>query len=291
MNRGVLITPYQQGALEGINKTITIIHKESSTNVNVHRIFYSTMIQAGIHEFLISEKNPQKILLPKTSYKILSTEKLNEVDKVINDLFDFFMPEGYLNDDQYRAVANYKYFLKDIVLSMKLNKGVVSMLGRPDLNDIRDIIPPDLYFPLNNLFSNLETVSPELPLLSYSIPAKDVSIFYDLINTELFKNYALSHSQLESNHGSVNEVIQAGTNFYRKNIESLELKKLTMSLLSLTPKLVDSFFGKIPGHITDFFARLFTEQLAKDKKVVIYDFNPTIKYLIEQYLLTNLKKM
>ncbi|PGY60316.1 hypothetical protein [Bacillus thuringiensis] len=285
MNRGVLITPYQQGAFSAYDE----LFNKFNPSVNVQRIFYSTMIQGGMHEFLISEEDTQKILLPKTNYKILSSKDFNNVSEVINGLFDFFMPEGYKADKQYSDVIKYQCFLVDIVLAMKMNKSIVWMSKSPDLNDIRDKIPPDLYFPLYNLISRLEQVSPELPLLSYSIPAKDVSIFYDLINTELFKNYAFSHSQLESNHGSVNDVIEAGNNFYRKYIESLELKKLSISLLSLTPKLVDSFFGKIPGHIADFFARLFTEQLAKDKKVVIYDFTPTINYLLEQYLFAKIK--
>jgi hypothetical protein len=285
MNRGVIITPYQQGALAAFED----IFKEFNPSVNVQRIFYSTMIQGGMHEFLISEKDPKRILLPRTNYKLLPTEEFQNVNRVFYDLFNFFMPEGYEKDEQYSDVRKYQTFLIEIVLSMKMNKSIVSMLKRPDLNDIRDKIPPDLYFPIKNLIGGLERVSPELPLLSYSISAKDVSIFYELINSELFTSYALAHSQLESNHGSVNYVIETGTNFYRKNIELLELKKLSIDLLSLTPKLIDSFFGKIPGHITDFFAKLFTEQLTKDRKVVIYDFYPTLKYLIEQYLLAKIE--
>jgi len=285
MKRSVIISPYQYGYFSGVEH----VFNEFVPTVNLKRIFFSTMIQGGIQEFLLQD-DQNKVNFLSNHIKQFSSEHYEEVGRVLNDLFRYFLPEGYENDKKYKEVVLYKQYLYELISSMKMNKSFVLMSESPKLEYIKNLIPPDLFIPIENLVCRFESDTPQLPLPSQSIPHKDISIFYDLINSELFSEYAQNHNELENTNSSITKLVESGSNFYKKYIEYLELKKLSISLLEISPNLIDTFFGKIPGHIADFFARLFTDQLNLQKRVIVYHFHPTIKYLINEELLKKIEK-
>ena len=60
----------------------------------------------------------------------------------------------------------------------------------------------------------------------------------------------------------------------------MKLKKSSLSILEMTPKLIDAVFGKLPGTLAEVAAKVGVHALESRRRVVIYDFESGRRPLI-----------
>lgn len=62
-----------------------------------------------------------------------------------------------------------------------------------------------------------------------------------------------------------------------------------MSVIEITPKIIDLVFGKLPGGIAEVFAKIGFKYLESNNRVVIYDFGPSIREVFSANLIRMIK--
>ena len=82
-------------------------------------------------------------------------------------------------------------------------------------------------------------------------------------------------------------VVSSGKNVFSQNKRLLQLKKSSLSILQVTPELVDTVFGKLPGALAEISANLGIRLLESKRRIVVYDFGPSTR----DVLFSNLVRM
>jgi len=61
----------------------------------------------------------------------------------------------------------------------------------------------------------------------------------------------------------------------------LKTKRVAISLLPITSKVIDTVFGKLPGTLAEFFANALASWLQDERRVVIYQFPDLLRITME----------
>jgi len=72
---------------------------------------------------------------------------------------------------------------------------------------------------------------------------------------------------------AIEDILNTGSKLFRENKSLLTLKRNALSILDITPKIVDAAFGKLPGTLSEGFAKLGNKYLEERRRIVIYTFD------------------
>jgi hypothetical protein len=282
--RRIYFGPYQLGLMnalhDGVNHPDMLKHRNP---INVEAIIFSSMIQCGIERFemphfddpLFDNLN-SKFLTSRIDY--LSTkDEGNSLETVVNT-FQKYLPEEYKHDMKYMPVRQIQYLIADLVFSLEHKTSILSLPSIPKISQIENLLPPELLFPIKNLLSSFEQLNPSLPYPKLSIPSSQIARFEQIINSDLFSSYSSKHSELEklsiAKENALNNIVESGKIIFQKNLDYLQLKNIILSVLPLTAKGIDIFFGKLPGSLAYYLANTLSNLLKDEHRIIIYQFNP-----------------
>ncbi len=292
--RKVYISAYNLGALAAYNDTLNmppLIEKLKAHPWDVEGLFYSTMIQGGIQrfQFFPSDKRSTKkstFLSNRVSFFSEHDQDYSFVTGLIDKYFSNFLPDNYKKDDKYDPVISLSYFLVDLFFSIRKKTSIVCILPLPRLTKCEQLLPPELLIPIRNFFNTIETENANLPLIKKTVSHKDIKVVEDIISSDLFSQYCLYHKDLENSKKpvsiAISEVSKAGQRMLNKYSQVLDIRKLTMSLLPISSKLVDVLFGKLPEIFVEQVASFLGNVLKNEQRVVIYQLDPLFTELIHK---------
>jgi hypothetical protein len=79
---------------------------------------------------------------------------------------------------------------------------------------------------------------------------------------------------------TISNIAKLGGKLSIKYEKLLYLKHLTISLLPVTPKIIDVVFGKLPGTLAEHSFKLLNDWLKEERRIVLYHFHPTFEEIV-----------
>ena len=296
MKKG-MIGPYQLGVLEGLAEMLRIAEKVTHEDgADIEGIFYVSAFQAGVDEFLVSDFIDRPC--PRSDFvesrtTVVPRQQTEYIWKAVDATFSSHLPQDWRRNDEYSSVRELNAFVVDLLEAMSAGASLLSPWGIPDMAEAQARLPSELSVPLANLLSTIRDMQAPSPVPLKAIASEDVQRFNEIISSDVFCKYTAAQSALDDLEApvesSLSMVVSSGRNLVLKAPKILQIRKSTVGILQLTPKLVDTVFGKIPGAVAEVGAKLGISLLESRRRIVIYDFRPSLEHLLLSNLIRMLK--
>lgn len=291
--RTVSVGAYQLGMLDVLKDIANLpLILEHLPPVDVEGIVYGCMIQCGAERFEVARIENRS--LPNSKYlrsrlSYIPEEKTFKARNIISRAFQSFLPREYRRDAKCYEVWDIENFLADLLLCAERKTALMTLSALPDPDQFEGILPSELLVPVRNLLSTLEPSNIGSPLPRSSISAVGIRRFEEIISSDLFSAYSKQHSELESSlvpkSAALKSIAETGDKLFRRHINLLQLKKLTLIILPVTAKIVDTIFGKLPGVLAGYFTSLLTDALKDERRIVVYQLDSVFRDLITSRVL------
>lgn len=281
MRKG-LLSPYNEGALSELRFLVEKVKSITGEDgCDIDGIFYATAFQAGIDHFVLHprpELEPQrptsKFMQKRTSME--STDSWGKNWSEIRKAFSIYLPDNWWRDDKYSEVWSWIAFISELLGAIQSRACVLSVAGVPDTTGLEDLAPPELLAPLKNLAAAFEPISVPSIVPIHAVSREHIDRYQQIIAGDLFANYVGSETRLDDNSSQVpavlDDVLTRGRALVKENSRLLSLQSSIAGLLSITPKVVDALFGKLPGVIADIATKLGGQYIESRMRIVVYDF-------------------
>jgi len=281
MRKG-LLGSYNEGALSALRFLVEKTEEiTGQAGCDIEGIFYATAFQAGIDHFVLyprPESEPQR---PTSEFlqkrmSIVSVDRSGKNWTEIRNAFSNYLPDNWWRDDKYSAVWSWNAFIGELLDAMESRACVLSVTGVPDTAALEEFAPPELLTPLKNLAAAFESISAPSTVPTLAVSREHMERYQQIIAGDLFENYVGSETRLDDNASQVpavlDDVLTRGRALVKENPRLLSLRQSIVGLLSVTPKVVDALFGKLPGAIADMATKLGGQYIEDRRRIVVYDF-------------------
>jgi hypothetical protein len=283
MSRTLIFTPFEHGyiaALEHIFNKGPLVDKENV--IDIPHVLLSALTMSGVDNISSMGKfeNSNTTLVKSITSKS-SAKKWNEVYTKTKNIIDAYKSDAKSGKVK-KELDEVQHKISQLLFSLKTNSGIITFSNFTELKN-KDILPIDIAVPLEILMSSIQTKSANLPVLKYETDKKDIRRFITILESKEFKYYKEAQSEIEQNQNLTSKTIKAieiaGKDLYKKNISHIEIKENALKAIPLTGKVVELFFGKLPGVLTDFSATVVGDYLKLNKSIPIYSCEPIIKQI------------
>src|ERR1051326_3977127 len=230
------------------------------SGVDFNAFFYACMIQAGVEEFEVlnldkadSNLNELDIAPPDSEFLSRRTSNLpvNEWVRIyasIRSAFDGCFTKDIHAESDFSILLS---FLTDLMLSVKRKTSVVWLNPLPNLSALQDVMRPEFFLIVKNLFSAIEQETARVPIPIGFISSDHFRRFQDIISSDLFQRYSAGHSQFEDGRilkiNAVKSVETSGRALIARNKTLLKAQRFAISTIPISTKVIDTVFGKLPG--------------------------------------------
>lgn len=296
------------GVVQEISNEDLFIDALNIPRINTYAITFNYLVQSGVdvfvtgslkdhHRFLSESKNDKRL------YDFLKEKAINIPDKKIEvayksieDIFQYYLPENYFRDEKYQEIWGIKSLLHDLMIASNTGTSLFRKVNTitEDLEKAKDLLPLELYLPIKYLINSICQDTIDLPRTNHYLNKEDIKRFENVFNEKSFLDYKSSHSTLDNlitpKKNALLNIQNNSINLYRKYSGLINIKKGILTTLSVTPKLVDATFGKIPGTIADLAAKLLTNMIDTNRRIVIYDYEPIYNEIFYERILIPMKK-
>ncbi len=92
-------------------------------------------------------------------------------------------------------VSKLLLFLADLMLAVKRKTSLVWLNPIPNIYDLQNSMPPELFIIIRNLMLAIEHEAASVPIPKSFISAEHFRRFQDVIGSDLFGNYSANHRQ------------------------------------------------------------------------------------------------
>jgi hypothetical protein len=286
--RTALVGPFQVVRVDAVNDAANVEpFLENLPRLNVPELWYSSVIQAGVEKlelFSTIGETPIKssILQKRITWHDSPefTEKFFIVEHAFRNHFGV-KPESDLD----KSLSKLKNFIVELLLATHRKQSLVYFDQIPDTKALEKILPIDLLLPFRNLFLTLQENSPKLASVKGTLAIQDITIFEEIIAGKAFFEYEQSQRDLDDGQIPVSAAIKTVENLSHRLVSSspllLKTKRVAISLLPLSSKIIDTVFGKLPGSLAEFFTSLLTKWLQDNQRLIIYQFDDLLKLTME----------
>jgi hypothetical protein len=288
------ISAYQLGALSAYRKFLEIAEGlTGELGCDTDAVFYSAAFQGGFDKFVISHIDDEKkhisdFIMSRTEF--LKNPYENEFKSIENAFLEHF-GDAYRMDNKLSPVRTFNMFLVDLLTAMHTGSSVVEVFGIPDPNVLEKLLPSHLFVPINNLLSSVQQETILLPGASSIYQREDINRLREILESNNFRKYSDIHMVLDDQDQDSSKAIiniTHASNVLQKAAGNLlALKKSSIGLLSVTPKIVDAAFGKLPGAVADVAAKLGMTFVEERRRIVVYSYN----HLMMNVMIKNIHRM
>lgn len=285
MERKLIITPFEHGGLWVLHKVLNEGSlSEESNPIDIPHLLLAAVTMAGVDSIhSIGHLQNTNTTLVKKIVKESTIKEWVTCNKQIDDILKLYAStEGQKEIPQ--VFRSTQYFISHLFFAMKTNS-VILYLG--DLNELKNqsFFPPEFNMPFKILLSAIQTKNAELPVVKYEIDKKDIRKLLEVLGSKEFNLYKEAQSEIESSKNlttrTINLIEKAGKDLYRKNSKILNLNESIIKAIPLSSKVVDLFFGKIPGGLTELFNKILIDYLNLNKTIPLYNYDSFITGLMK----------
>lgn len=251
-------------------------------------VVYHALIQAGVHS--IRQVDGLRSDLPE----LVGSERLTNGDgKEYYDLFqgiqDILLKHsmGLEETGDKGKFTSLSLFLTDLIYGLKTDSAMIAVLPLPKIEDYYGVISPHMLSAIGNLFPNLAPIGAITPIPQLSIEASKVQVFEELLGSQLFSAYSNAHCRLESSRESdvaiINDVSLRAKSVWQRFSNTVDLKRLALTLMPITKNMADKVLTGLPGTLTSLLADILISAAQQEKRIVIYDYGRSHKDLLNAH--------
>lgn len=294
MRKG-LFGAYELGALSAMSKLLKNTEQHTGEKAcDIESLFYATAFQAGIDQFLLPtitdmESPRSEFVRARTAF--IERGQPDAYWTALRQSFSRHLPAGWERDDKFSNVWAWIAFLADLFTAMEEGASLLAVSYIPDPSKVEALLPSELLVPLSNLAGSFQNIAVPSIVPANIITKESIERFQTVILSDMFSGYVGAQETLGDERvtvtGAVDRVLGAGREIVKANPQLLAIRRSVVGILSVTPKLIDAVFGKLPGALAEVAAKLGINFFENRHRVVVYDFQP----LVEKLVLTNLVRM
>jgi hypothetical protein len=287
MERKLIISPAEQvwlyGYQAGLNQSP---YYQKELPVDVPHFFFSAITMAGADSIqsMLPLEETSTTLIKKIVKKPLIKEWANCLVNVEENFKMYPLPQ--MSKKLETEFFLLKHTVLQLLFAMKSNSSVLLL---SDLQSIKNTskIPPELTMPFELLFSSIQSKNAQLPIVKYDLPKKDVRKLLEILGSKEFETYKEAQSEIEKNKNltskTINSIEAAGKDLYRVNKKYLTLKESVVKAVPLSPKVIELYFGKLPGVLVEFASKILLDYLGINNTIPIYSAD-SISFLLKSRL-------
>jgi hypothetical protein len=262
-----------------------------SSNIPLDKMIYVAAFQGGVQEFVTPMKFNEGSSVDKfISGKII--EPAQQTSEFLKQMISVF--SEYSSKEEDKSSVMIMSFVCDLIAGMQNDSSIINVSGIPKISEVKESLPPELSMPICHLLSQLITTDELLPAPSLNIDSDSVTRFKEILDSNLYSQYSSAHKELEcanlSNKKVLANVRDKGENILAKGSNALKMRRVSMNVMPVLPKIVDAAFGKLPGILAQMAGDLATKSMQNNKNIVVYQFqdwsdeytNSTLAYLRSQ---------
>ena len=309
--RRIFLSPCHLEAIQVYNEVVNLpllVEEYKLPEMDFRNIFFSTMIQCGVEEFVMISSNPKRdtpnfdsdFLSSRIIFdRKLSTQYFKIFDK-INPLFIGHHENEKLEKADRNEAHSARSFITDLLFGMKTNLGSVNitLYPYPDLMRLNTFLEPELYYPIKNLMSLIEKDNLKLPLPTKSILHKDILKYEEIIESSLFSKYVLAHQNFERNslpkYRALTQIRKDAKNLQNRFSKYINLKEILINSLNVIPPSVELFGGKIYGSVAEKLLKImepiFKDNISNNRRFINYQFTPITEDVLKKRLFNYLRR-
>jgi hypothetical protein len=290
MSRSLILTPYEHGFMAAMNEVCNnVMLPEKFTTIDVPHLLLSALTMAGVDTVysMGNLSNSETKLVKKIATKT-SEKKWGQVNDMTYNAFESLKVD-IKNKEVISELDKLKHKVSQLLFSMKTNSGILTFDNFVEIKH-ENKLPFELVIPLKMLLQSIQTKSALLPVLKYEVDKIDVRRFIEILESREFYSYKEAQSEIELSTSLGDKTIKliekAGKDLYKKNSAQLNLRENLIKAIPMSSKVIEIFFGKLPGIMTDFAGNILGDYLKINKSIPIYYcgdiFNQLIRTRIEQ---------
>ncbi|WP_459209091.1 hypothetical protein [Aquimarina rhabdastrellae] len=288
MSRKLILTPYEHGFLAALHHVIN--ESELGKNdipVDIPHLLLSALTMAGVDNIQSSSipSNTETKLITKIDSQTFS-EEWSECSSKIRTITEKYISEKS-SEETKEAVRNVSHRISQLFYAMQTNSGILtfSPLNRIDN---KEVLPLELIYPIDILYSSVQTRNANLPIVKLDLEKKEFKRLIDILESKEFSYYKEAQSEIELNKNltikTVKLIEKAGKDLYTKNSKILNLRENLIKAIPLSSKVIDLFFGKLPGMLTEHSGKILTDYLKLNKTIPIYNCDSMLTELVNYRL-------
>ncbi len=242
---------------------------EALPEINTLDLFYSTMLQAGIDRIeLPSNEEEHESVSPflKRHLVFRSGREWIQASDVVRKFFEYHLPSYSFDpvdsddsEDEDEIFSLY-CFLVSLLSALSTGWNLINMGSFPDANKLIGKLPPEVLMPVKCLLSTFETVNPSSICPRMAVDRDNVTLFQDILASQRYTKYKSAHSALEDPtipaHVSAEYVSRAAKSLRAHTRKWTRGRKVIVSVLPFSVRIVDMVFGALPGKLAELFARV-----------------------------------
>jgi len=275
MERKLILTPtdvaYLYGFQDGL-KDSPLYNK--SIPIDIPHCFLSIITMSGVDciQSMIPLKDTDTTLIKKLVKKPSVTDWFNSL-KQISEIFNMYKSPK-MSKPKKRDLFLYENTTTQLLFAMK-SKSSVLIISDPKKSKYKSHLPPELTIPFEFLFTSIQSKDAQLPIIQYDTPKKDIRKLLDILSSNEFRAYKEAQSEIENKKTltskTINLIEKAGKDLYHKNKKYVALKESVVKALPLSSKVIELFFGKLPGVLAESASKIIVDYLRLHNTIPIYN--------------------
>lgn len=280
MSRHLILTPFEHGYLAALDHQFNKgAGSDEENRIDIPHVLLSALTMAGVDRIssMGNFQNSETTLVKKI-VSPASTKKWFEVYQKAETIIAPYKA-GVKDEKLKDELDALKHKISQLLFSLKTNSGIVTFSNYTEIKS-QEYLPLELLMPMKVLVQNVQTKSANLPVLKYETDKKDVKRFLHILESKEFKSYKEAQSEIEQAENLTSKTIKsiekAGKDLYKKNLSQIDIRENIIKAIPLSSKIIELFFGKLPGIITDYTSGLLGDYLKLSKSIPIYNCEPIV---------------
>lgn len=242
------------------------------TAIPIDKMIYVAAFQGGVERFVTPLRSMSEHAVDKFIAARLVEPKVQNASVLTNVLS---LQESEPAADSRSEGWKVKAFLHDLLAGMENGAAIVNVAGVPTADEVRASFTPDIAQPVCMLLSAFNRSEETLPAPAQTIEREMVDRFKEIMQSDVYQRYSKAHELVEfdETQSALTAVRQKSKDLLSSGGKALMTRKVSVGVISLVPKIVDSAFGKLPGDIAQFAGDVANRFLEDRRKIVVYEFS------------------
>jgi len=283
-NRTALIDLGQNIGLALLQASADCVQRQRGDGrIDTTALALTSLVQAGVQTIEVLRPQGNTDHLPSfLKRRVVFKEKSEWGRKVSEVLVSLTSSDPGLFDRKGGLHAAYlSFFLPSLFLAAKRRRHLVCALPFPSLVVLRRELPLTVFVPVSNLLHSFKSEDLALPVPTRITSVRDVTLLEEVLASQPYRDYETEHLRLDRIGGPLarakTAIEKAGRTLCRRFPSLLDHEGATVSVLSVSARLVDTVFGKLPATLADSFASAMSAWVRDRRRLVIYRIDPFVR--------------
>ncbi len=273
------------------------IQKTKDEPNNIDKLIYASMLQAGVNLFRIPKIEDQISTQSQYFKNHIEYYTDDEYQVILNEVRKNllkFIPEYDFENGAWSTVNDVESFIIELLLATNHGTNIVFLTAPPTQKAVSECFPVEFSVIFNNFLSAFHQDTLQLPASQFFISIENVQQFNEILNSDLFSQYSEAQNEISvietSESTAIANLAKKSTALIKKYVDLASPKETVVSILEVTPKVINHIFGEITGDIVELLSKPLKNALNSKRRIVVYDLSSILFNIVHENLLLKFDK-